>query len=140
MDRLQPAVRLLAACTMSACLLLNQQAAASGPVKEGLAQKCQCSRVNHRICVTLVCPGPLRRMYVREVQKTLVLAGVETEGSAHHQRLVSLVESHRAVMVIFMQVRRMATLLFFLLLVFFGVARAAAAYLHDPLQCATATL
>lgn len=48
-------------------------------------------------------------MYVREVQKTLVLAGVETEGSAHHQRLVSLVESHRAVMVIFMQVRCMAT-------------------------------
>jgi hypothetical protein len=48
-------------------------------------------------------------MYVREVQKTLVLAGVETEGSAHHQRLVSLVESHRAVMVIFMQVCGMAT-------------------------------
>ena len=46
---------------------------------------------------------------MREVQKTLVLAGVETEGSAHHQRLVSLVESHRAVMVIFMQVRRPAT-------------------------------
>jgi hypothetical protein len=43
-------------------------------------------------------------MYVREVQKTLVLPNVETEGSPNHQRLVSLVESHRAVMVIFMQV------------------------------------
>ena len=61
-------------------------------------------------------------MYVREVQKTLVLAGVETEGSAHHQRLVSLVESHRAVMVIFMQVRCVA--------ISRSLARAAV-YLHD---------
>lgn len=43
------------------------------------------------------------KMYVREVQKTLAMPGVETEGSPTHQRLVALVESHRAVMVIFMQ-------------------------------------
>lgn len=41
---------------------------------------------------------------MREVQKTLAMPGVETEGSPAHQRLVALVESHRAVMVIFMQV------------------------------------
>jgi len=51
-------------------------------------------------------------MYVREVQKTLATPSVETEGSPAHQRLVELVESHRAVMVIFMQ----ASLLHFLLL------------------------
>ncbi len=43
-------------------------------------------------------------MYVREVQKTLAMPGVEAEGSPAHQRLVSLVEAHRAVMVLFMQV------------------------------------
>lgn len=78
-------------------------------------------------------------MYVREVQKTLVLAGVETEGSAHHQRLVSLVESHRAVMVIFMQVCCMATLLIFLLLSFFGIGRGAVAYM-TRFKCVTSAL
>ena len=66
---------------------------------------------------------------MREVQKTLVLAGVETEGSAHHQRLVSLVESHRAVMVIFMQVRRRQPSFFLLILTPFGVAQAAVVYM-----------
>ncbi len=49
------------------------------------------------------------RMYVREVQKTLALPDVETEDSKVHGRLVQLVESHRAVMVIFMQARRCDT-------------------------------
>lgn len=42
---------------------------------------------------------------MREVQKTLAMPGVETEDSKAHRRLVQLVESHRAVMVIFMQVQ-----------------------------------
>ena len=41
---------------------------------------------------------------MREVQKTLAMPGVETVASPVHTRLVSLVESHRAVMIIFMQV------------------------------------
>ena len=81
----------------------------------------------------------LRRMYVREVQKTLVLAGVETEGSAHHQRLVSLVESHRAVMVIFMQVRCPAT--FILLPRSHSLRRCPSSCgLHAPCQCGTPAL
>lgn len=43
------------------------------------------------------------KTYVREVRKTLTMAGVEEEGSKAHTRLEELVASHRAVMVIFMQ-------------------------------------
>lgn len=49
------------------------------------------------------------KMYVREVEKTLAMEGVEDEGSASHSRLEALVAAHRGVIIISMQEHTTAT-------------------------------